>query len=100
MYDVSNFCGSFVFLFCLVFAVSLCTSVCVCFVVACWEGADLLALISQSNCNVFEYFSKYLTPGLPLTFHTFCKTFNNFSLMNYFYKIYKGKSQQFTLSIA
>ena len=26
------------FLFCLVFAVSLCASVCVCFVVACWEG--------------------------------------------------------------
>ena len=26
------------FLFCLVFAVSLCASVCVCFVVACWGG--------------------------------------------------------------
>ena len=26
------------FLFCLVFAVPLCASVCVCFVVACWEG--------------------------------------------------------------
>ena len=26
------------FLFCLVFAVSLCVSVCVCFVVACWGG--------------------------------------------------------------
>ena len=32
------FCGSFMFLFCLVFAVSLCPSVCVCFVVACWGG--------------------------------------------------------------
>ena len=30
------FCGSFMFLFCLVFAVSLCTSVCVCFVVDFW----------------------------------------------------------------
>ena len=26
------------FLFCLVFAVSLCASVCVCFVVTCWGG--------------------------------------------------------------
>ena len=26
------------FLFCLVFAMSLCASVCVCFVVACWWG--------------------------------------------------------------
>ena len=33
------------FLFCLVFAVSLCASVHVCFVVACWEGAGLLALV-------------------------------------------------------
>ena len=33
------------FLFCLVFAVSLCVSVCVCFVVTCWERADLLALV-------------------------------------------------------
>ena len=39
------------FLFCLVFAVllvsamSLCTSVYMCFVVTCWERADLLALV-------------------------------------------------------
>ena len=34
------------FLFCLVFAVSLCASVYMCFVVACWEpGAGLLALV-------------------------------------------------------
>ena len=32
------------FLFCLVFAMSLCASVYVCFVVTCWERADLLAL--------------------------------------------------------
>ena len=31
-------------LFCLVFAMSLCASVNMCFVVACWERADLLAL--------------------------------------------------------
>ena len=33
------------FLFCLLFAVSLCAAVCVCFVVTCWERADLLALV-------------------------------------------------------
>ena len=31
--------------FCLVFAMSLCTSVYMCFVVTCWERADLLALV-------------------------------------------------------
>ena len=31
--------------FCLVFAMSLCASVCMCFVVTCWERADLLALV-------------------------------------------------------
>ena len=39
------FCGSFMFLFCLVFAMSLCASVYMCFVVTCWETADLLALV-------------------------------------------------------
>ena len=43
------FCGSFMFLFCLVFAMSLCVSVYMCFVVTCWERADLLALV----CGVF-----------------------------------------------
>ena len=37
------------FLFCLVFAMSLCTSVYMCIVVTCWERADLLALV----CGVF-----------------------------------------------
>ena len=32
------------FLFCLVFAMPLCASVYICFVVTCWERADLLAL--------------------------------------------------------
>ena len=31
--------------FCLVFAMSLCGSVYMCFVVTCWERADLLALV-------------------------------------------------------
>ena len=39
------FCGSFMFFFCLVFAVSLCPSVYMCFVVTCWERANLLALL-------------------------------------------------------
>ena len=33
------------FLFCLVFAMSLCASVYMRFVVTCWERADLLALV-------------------------------------------------------
>ena len=37
---IFSICGSFMFLFCLVFAMSLCASVCVCFVVICWERAD------------------------------------------------------------
>ena len=36
------------FLFCLVFAMSLCESVYKCFVVTCWERADLLALVLVS----------------------------------------------------
>ena len=39
------FCGSFMFLFCPVFAMSLCASVYMCFVVTCCERADLLALV-------------------------------------------------------
>ena len=39
------FCGYFMFLFCLVFAMSLCTSVYICFVVTCWESAEFLALV-------------------------------------------------------
>ena len=31
--------------FCLVFAMSMCASVYLCFVVTCWERADLLALV-------------------------------------------------------
>ena len=46
------FCGSFMFLFCLVFAMSLCASVYMCFVATCWERADLLALV----CGVYYEF--------------------------------------------
>ena len=44
------------FLFCLVFAMSLCMSVYMCFVVTCWERADLLALV----CGVY---CEFVTPG-------------------------------------
>ena len=44
-----------IFLFCLVFAVSLCASVCVCFVVACWERADLLALVCGVYCEFVTF---------------------------------------------
>ena len=48
------------FLFCLVFAMSLCTSVYMCFGVTCWERADLLALV----CGVFYEFVTFpLVPG-------------------------------------
>ena len=43
------------FLFCLVFAMSLCASVYMCFVVTCWERADLLALFVVSNCEFVTF---------------------------------------------
>ena len=39
------------FLFCLVFAMSLCASVYMCFVVTCWERADLLAVVCGVYCE-------------------------------------------------
>ena len=39
------------FLFCLVFAMSLCSSFYMCFVVTCWERADLLALVCGVYCE-------------------------------------------------
>ena len=43
------------FLFCLMFAMSLCASVYLCFVVTCWERADLLALVVVSNCEFVTF---------------------------------------------
>ena len=40
------------FLFCLVFAMSLCASVYMCFAVTCWERADLLALVCGSTVSL------------------------------------------------
>ena len=37
--------------FCLVFVMSLCASVYMCFVVTCWERADLLALVCGVYCE-------------------------------------------------
>ena len=39
------------YFFCLVFAMSLCASVYMCFVVTCWERTGLLALV----CGVCEF---------------------------------------------
>ena len=43
------------FLFCLVFAISLCVSVYMCFVVTCWERADLLALVCGVCCEFVTF---------------------------------------------
>ena len=43
------------FLFCLVFAMSLCSSVYMCFVVTCWERADLLALVCGVYCGFVAF---------------------------------------------
>ena len=47
------------FLFCLVFAMSLCASVYMCFVVTCWERADLLALV----CGLSRLSLSHWYPG-------------------------------------
>ena len=43
------------FLFCLVFAMSLCASVYMCFVVIYWERDDLLALFVVSYCEFVTF---------------------------------------------
>ena len=43
------------FLFCLVFVMSLCASVYMCFVVTCWERADLLALVCGVCCEFVTF---------------------------------------------
>ena len=43
------------FLFCLVYAMSLCASVYMCFVVTCWERADLLALVCGVCCEFVTF---------------------------------------------
>ena len=43
------------FLSCLVFAMSLCASVNMCFVVTCWERADLLALVCGVCCEFVTF---------------------------------------------
>ena len=49
------FSGSFMFLLCLVFAMYLCASVYMCFVVTCWERADLLALVCGVYCEFVTF---------------------------------------------
>ena len=55
------------FLFCLVFTLSLCASVYMCFVVTCWERADLLALVCGVYCEfvTFPLVSWYLIVLIP-----------------------------------
>ena len=48
------------FLFCLVFAMSLCASVYMCFVVTCWERADLLNSFVVSTVSLLL---SYWYPG-------------------------------------
>ena len=55
------------FLFCLVFAMSLCTSVYMCFVVTCRERADLLALVCGVYCE-FVTFPWYPGSGVVLDY--------------------------------
>ena len=43
------------FLFCLVFALSLCASVYMCFVITCMERADLLALVCGVSCEFVTF---------------------------------------------
>ena len=43
------------FLFCLVLAMSLCASVYMCFVVTCWERADILALVCSVCCEFVTF---------------------------------------------
>ena len=43
------------FLFCLVFAMSLCVSVYMCVVVTCWERADLLVLVCGVCCEFVTF---------------------------------------------
>ena len=68
------------FLFCLVFAMSLCASVYMCFVVTCWERADLLALVCGVCCEfAIGILGQvwYLIVSIPdlctLTYSHFCK---------------------------
>ena len=43
------------FLSYIVFVLSLCASVCMCFVVTCWEKADLLALVCGVYCEFVTF---------------------------------------------
>ena len=47
------------FLFCLVFAMSLCASVYMCFVVTCWERADLLNRVCDVYCEFVTFLLVY-----------------------------------------
>ena len=86
------------FLFCLVFAISLCASVYMCFVVTCWERADLLALVcgvqyefvtfplvSWVRCGTWLY--RFLIFAPLFTLYTFFLAFLKFFLILILYKL-------------
>ena len=55
------------FLFCLLFAMSLYASVSMCFVVTCWERADLLDLVCGVYCEypyLICHIQPLMTPGV------------------------------------
>ena len=54
------------FLFCLVFPMSLCASVYMCFVVTCWERTDLLALVCGVYCEFVTFSHWYPGSGVVL----------------------------------
>ena len=58
------------FLFCLVFTMSLCASIYMCFVVTCWEWADLLALVCGVCCEFVTIPLRHLT-GIKMIHVTF-----------------------------
>ena len=70
------------FLFCLVFVLSLCASVYICFVVTCWERADLLALV----CGVYCEFVTFPLEKLIVSIPDLC-TLTHFTLL-YFTLLY------------
>ena len=70
------------FLFCLVFAMSLCASVYMCFVVTCWERADLLALFCHFPIGILGqvWYLIVSIPGL-CTLTYFACSYNRLKLL-------------------
>ena len=76
------------FLFCLVFAMYLYASVYMCFVVTCWERADLLALVCGvfCECVTFPLVSWSRCGTLLYRFLIFAPLLTLFSVQNVLFK--------------